>query len=372
MSFCPHYDAGRCASCTLIETPYDEQLLRKERTLEAQLAPFGPYRLDPSVASRPFGFRNKAKMVASDTKEGVVLGIDGMELIDCALYDAPIRDALRIVQTWLRELGIRAYDIPRKKGELKYVLLTRAEADGALMLRFVLRSHGVIPRLKKALPELYRALPALACVSVNIQPMHKAVIEGEEEIVLSGVDHLREVFNGVVLHVRPKSFFQTNPAVAAELYKTAAEWVDALQPQSLWDLFCGVGGFALHCADDGRKVLGVELEPEAIASAEAATREMGLQNVAFKALDIAGFSKASEGAPQCIIVNPPRRGLGEQLCAWLEALLPGQIIYSSCNSATLAKDLVLLKHYRLERVQLFDMFPHTEHFETLVLLQRCD
>jgi len=370
MSLCAHFDAGRCSSCALIETPYGDQLRHKVQLLEQQLAPFGPCRLDAPVPSEPFGFRNKAKMVAAETGNGLVLGINGVELIDCALYDAAFQRALENIQTWLRALGIRAYDLATRKGELKYVLLTRAVVDGALMLRFVLRSHGVIPRLKKALPELHRALPALACVSVNIQPVHKAVIEGDEEIILSDADHIAEVFNGITLHIRPKSFFQTNPAVAAVLYKTAAAWVDALEVESLWDLFCGVGGFALHCADGERKVLGVELEPEAIASARAAADEMRLRNVTFEALDIAGFSRASQGVPQCLIVNPPRRGLGDALCAWLEALQPEYIIYSSCNSVTLAKDLARLQHYRLERVQLFDMFPHTEHFETLVFLHR--
>lgn len=370
MSLCVHYDLGRCRSCTQIERAYDEQLLDKEQTLTKQLTPFEPYRLDPSVPSKTTGFRNKAKMVASPAREGLVLGLEGIELTDCLLYDEAIQSALSLIQAWLRDLGIRAYDLKSKKGELKFVLLTHSTLDGALMLRFVLRTHGIIPRIKKGLQSLYRVLPALECVSVNIQSEHKAIIEGDEEIILSSSDYIRERLNDVIMHVRPKSFFQTNPEVAAALYKRASSWVDALQAQTLWDLFCGVGGFALHCADGKRNVLGVELEPEAIASAKAAAEDMGLTNIRFEALDIAGFSKTSEGVPECLIVNPPRRGLGKELCEWLEGLLPQHIIYSSCNSTTLAKDLAILKSYRLEQVQLFDMFPHTEHFETLVLLRR--
>jgi 23S rRNA (uracil747-C5)-methyltransferase len=370
MSLCHHFDTGRCRSCTLIETPYEMQLKQKEETLKAQLALFEPYRFEPSFPSEPTGFRNKAKMVASPGKKGLVLGFGGMELIDCALYHKAIQEALEVIQRWLRELSIRAYDLQSRKGELKFVLLTRATVDGALMLRFVLRSHGVIPRLKKGLDALYEKLPALRCVSVNIQPEHKAVIEGDEEIILGSEDHLREVLGGITLHIRPKSFFQTNPGVAAALYQHAAAWVDEVDPKSVWDLFCGVGGFALHCADGKRKVLGVELEPEAIASAKAAAQEMQLENIDFKALDINAFSSEADEAPQCLIVNPPRRGLGNALCTWIETVLPEQVIYSSCNSETLVKDIERLKHYRPERVRLFDMFAHTGHFETLVLLRR--
>jgi 23S rRNA (uracil747-C5)-methyltransferase len=197
-----------------------------------------------------------------------------------------------------------------------------------------------------------------------------AILEGEEEIFLTEAQRLEERFNGISLYIRPKSFFQTNPTVAEKLYRTAAEWAGETNPQRLWDLFCGVGGFALHCAAPGREITGIEIEPEAIACARDSAQTLGFEGLRFESLDAATFSATAGAAPDVLIVNPPRRGLGEQLCRWLERISPERILYSSCNAASLAKDLEYLSGYRPGRVQLFDMFPHTPHYEVLVELRR--
>ncbi len=241
---------------------------------------------------------------------------------------------------------------------------------GEFMLRFVLRSKDAIARIERELPALLTAFPAIKVVSVNLQPVHMARLEGEEEIFLTEATRLEEVFNGVPLFIRPKSFFQTNPEVAASLYATAANWVDELAPQSLWDLFCGVGGFGLHCASADLPVTGIEIEAEAIDCAKTSARALALENLSFAALDSTDFAKGQQAAqvPEVIIVNPPRRGIGEALCHSLSEFAPRAILYSSCNPETLAKDLALISGYRIARVQLFDMFPHSDHFEVLCLL----
>ena len=140
----------------------------------------------------------------------------------------------------------------------------------------------------------------------------------------------------------------------------------------IWDLFCGVGGFALHCAAPNRDIIGIEIEPEAIACAKQSAKQIGFDNLRFQALDAMSFTAEINGVADVIIVNPPRRGLGEQLCQWLENIASGRILYSSCNAQSLARDLEYLQHYQVKRVQLFDMFPHTAHFETLVELVKKD
>lgn len=136
----------------------------------------------------------------------------------------------------------------------------------------------------------------------------------------------------------------------------------------MWDLFCGVGGFALHCVSPETDVTGIEIEPEAIASAQRSAQAMGITNLDFAALDSTGFSMEHDTAPELVLVNPPRRGIGEQLCQQLSHFAPKHIIYSSCNPETLAIDIQRLEGYELEKVQWFDMFPHTDHAEVLVLL----
>ncbi|MBD3809437.1 MAG: 23S rRNA (uracil(747)-C(5))-methyltransferase RlmC [Sulfuricurvum sp.] len=371
MSFCPYFDTHQCRSCSWIDYYYAEQLKLKNDHLHTLLDPYAPRDwLKPATSSLK-GFRNKAKMVATPTIDGVVLGLsEEVNLIECPLYDPSMQKVLHTVQEWLRELKIKGYDLKKRKGELKYVLLTRSKWSGTMMLRFVLRSHGIIGRLKKGLDDLLKRSPELKVVTANIQPVHMAILEGDEEIFFTEARRLEERFNGVPLFIRPKSFFQTNPEVAEKLYRTASEWADESKPKILWDLFCGVGGFALHCAAPDRHIVGIEIEAEAIACARDSAAQLEMQTVRFESLDAATFSATAGEKPDLIIVNPPRRGLGEQICKWLTRVGSERILYSSCNAMSLAKDLESLSRYSLKRVQLFDMFPHTAHYEVLVELVR--
>ncbi len=277
---------------------------------------------------------------------------------------------LDYLQDWIRTSGIPPYNKAKKKGELKFILLTRAAHTGEFMLRFVMRSREALPRVNANLARLRDAFPAIRVVSVNLQPVHMARLEGDEEIYLTEEQHLIERFNDVPLVVRPKSFFQTNPDIAAKLYATAREWVKEIAPARMWDLFCGVGGFALHCAPVAGAVTGIEIEPEAIASAKRSAAEIGISNLDFDALDSAAFSLCHDTAPDLVLVNPPRRGLGQTLVTQLAQLSPKHIIYSSCNPDTLRSDLDGFDGYAVKRLQWFDMFPHTRHAEVMVLLEK--
>ena len=313
-------------------------------------------------------------MVVTGSIDAPLLGIvneqgQGTDLQQCPLYPEPFRPLFDALQRFIKTAALEPYDIAHRRGELKYLLINRSQCDGSVMLRFVLRSRSRLDAIRKFLPDLLTERPELKVVSVNLQPVHMAVLEGEQEIVLTHQQALREQLNQVPLYLRPKGFFQTNPAVAAALYRTAAQWSAALPIRSLWDLFCGVGGFGLHCVRDGVSLVGIEREAEAIACAEQSAREMGLTQVRFAALDASGFVAGESQAPDLVLVNPPRRGIGPALCQWLQRTAPQFLIYSSCNAESLARDLVLLPDYQLRRVQLFDMFPHTSHYETLTLLQ---
>jgi 23S rRNA (uracil747-C5)-methyltransferase len=423
---CDHFDAGRCHSCTLLQVAYPTQVREKEEHVAALLAAYDDVTWLPPVTSRESGFRNKAKMVVSGTAEAPVLGIlgaaggpfagRGIDLTDCPLYPPALQAAFPVLGELVTRAALRPYDLspdgpdggaarrrrretPReaaRRGELKHVLVTLSP-DGDLMVRLVLRSQEPVARLRKHLPWLLDALPRLAVVSVNIQPAHAAVLEGELEIVLTERETLPMRLDGITLHLRPQSFFQTNTDVAAALYRQAREWVDEAAPASLWDLYCGVGGFALHCAAPGRAVTGIEISAEAIASATTTASELAslpvgavvgghdagwwreaMRDVTFAAGDATavvprgGWAAADQApdTPEMVIVNPPRRGIGPDLARWLEASDVGHVLYSSCNATTLAKDLAEMPSLRPRRARLLDMFPQTSHYEVLVLLER--
>lgn len=370
---CDKYQAGECRSCQWLGLPVEQQLTLKQANLEALLPSFNSFAFQPVVASPQQKFRNKAKMVVSGSVEKPILGIvnsqgKAVNLTNCPLYTDDFLPVFEVMKPFIARAGLTPYNIERKRGELKYLLLTQSQHSGQFMLRFVLRSEKKLEQLKNSLPWLTQQLPQLAVITVNIQPIHMAILEGEQEIVLTKQQVLREEFNQVPLFIRPHSFFQTNPVVAAKLYQTAREWVRELNVSSLWDLFCGVGGFGLHCANKQTKLTGIEISQPAIDCAKQSAKELGLQHVEFQALDSTKFATNKDEIPQLVLVNPPRRGIGEALCEYLSAMQPEYILYSSCNAQSMAKDFERLAGYQVVKVQLFDMFPHTAHYEVIALL----
>jgi 23S rRNA (uracil747-C5)-methyltransferase len=365
---CDHFDAGRCRSCTWLPRPYDEQLAAKQELVAGLLAAERQLTWLPPVASTESGFRNKAKMVVTGTVTEPALGIlgegaAGVDLRDCGLHAEPIRDALPVLAEFITRAALTPYELASRRGELKFVLVT-ANPAGELMVRFVSRSQEPVTRIRKHLPWLSERL-TLAVASVNVQPEHKAVVEGELEIVLTERQTLTVRVNEHELLLRPQSFFQTNTAIAAALYREARDWTGDLDPGTIWDLYCGVGGFARHLAGPGRSVVGVESSAEAVAAAQ-----QGAPEVRFVAGDAAGWATGQDEVADLVVVNPPRRGIGIELAGWLETSGVPHLLYSSCNPLTLARDLAAMPSLRPRRGRLFDMFPQTAHAEVLLWCER--
>ena len=367
---CGYFDRGECRSCTLMGIPRARQLADKEA--RARRAVPGETRWLPTFAGPEAAFRNKAKMVIGGTAEAPTLGIldaerRGVDLSGCGITAEGLRAAFPAIKAFIGSAGLAPYDVASRRGELKHVLLTEAP-DGSLMARFVLRSTEALPRIRKRLPELRAALPRLTVATANILPAHVALLEGDEEHVLTTNDALTMRVGALDLGLPPRSFFQTNTAVAAALYRQARAWADQLRPPpaTVWDLYCGIGGFALSLAGEGRVVTGVETSAEAVAAANG----VGAPGARFVAADATGWAREQGAVPELVVVNPPRRGLGPELADWLESSGVPTAIYSSCNPDTLARDLERMPSLRAREARVFDMFPQTEHLEVMVLLER--
>ena len=429
---CQLHDASLCRSCPNLDLSLAQQLQLKQSAVQATLA--GQVEtaawLEP-FASAPSHFRNKAKLAVSGTTHAPVLGLvdrfdNGTDLTSCPLHVNEIKAALAPLTRAITRMGLQPYSIVKRRGELKHVLIT-ASANGQLMVRFVLRSTAQLPAIRKGAPRLQSELPGLRVLSVNIQPRPAAILEGEREIILSQDStldmplYLPELGgDGVVVNNKksvlplvlpPQSFFQTNSDVAAGLYAQARAWVrdyagggvltgaeaeregaggqagvltgesgaggaypDAIQSsQSIWDLYCGVGGFALALAQPGAQVLGVEVSAPAIDGARAAAAQLSLTSpqVRFEAGDASVLDASGQvyghDKPDLLVINPPRRGIGELAASIEDSGIP-RVLYSSCNPASLTKDLEVMSSYRVRRARLFDMFPHTNHAEVLVEL----
>lgn len=374
---CHYYQAGACRSCTLIQTPYSQQLASKQEKAQQLLAPWPSVSWHPPVASAQEDFRNKAKLVVTGSSQQPKLGIlgpkfEGQDLRDCPLYTPQIRQAIPVLEELIRRAKLTPYSVAQKKGELKNILVTSSDR-GQLMVRFVLRSKKLLVAIRSQLDWLQGQLPQLEVVSINLLREHVALVEGPEEIILTQAKTLPMQVGGLTLHLRPQSFFQTNTAIASALYQRGASWVKQATPASLWDLYCGVGGFALFAAQQlgpDSRVTGIEISTEAIASAQRTVAEAGLSGIDFIAQDATSYALESGQVPQMLVMNPPRRGIGQQLAQWVETSGIEQVVYSSCNVESFAKDLAAMPSYRPVEGQVMDMFPHSSHFEAIFRLER--
>jgi 23S rRNA (uracil747-C5)-methyltransferase len=386
---CGYFDRGECRSCTLIETPYVQQVSDKESWCRNILAEAALQVWLPTFAGRMAEFRNRAKLAVGGAAGRVTLGIldgefHGVDLRGCGIQAPTIRAVIPVLANFLDATGLEPYQVSARRGELKFVHVTAAPS-GDLMIRFVVRTQHGLDVIRSRRSALFEAVPTATVVSVNLLPEHKAVLEGSREKMLRG-ESLRMNLDRVDLHLRPQSFFQTNTTVAIGLYNQVAEWVDSVGSENLWDLYCGVGGFALYCATPSkqasggsRRVTGVEVSEQAIESAKISAAELGI-GAGFLAGDATEFAEEHLGGgpddsarlerPDCVIVNPPRRGIGARLSAALEDSGVEHIVYSSCNPVSLAKDLARMPSYVVEQARIFDMFPHTKHLEVAVLLRR--
>ncbi len=368
MSGCRHFDAGRCRSCSLLNIPLEQQHLDKNARLQS-ITGLVPEAL---FAGPAWHFRDKIKLTVTGSVEHPVIGLlqedlsSAVELLDCPVQAESLNTELPALKDFITRWRLTPYDILQRTGELKGLILSHSPTTGERMIRFVLRSKESLDRVRQGLPEL----TAFKVVSVNLQPIPHALLEGPEEIILSQQQTLLHRANTIDLHFSPQSFMQTNSVVAQHLYATAVEWLTPWRQEKVLDLFCGVGGFALHLAQAGHQVHGVEINAAAVENA----------NMSARTLDLAALFTASAAEkisalwekwdPQIVVVNPPRRGLGSSL-ELIQQKRPAVLLYSSCSHESLGADLNALgSSYFASRTKIFDMFPNTHHFESLTLLVR--
>ena len=370
-TFCSYYNENKCKSCDLIESSYSEQITLKQDVLSRSLQGLKVPEFLTPVTSGQTHFRNKAKLVVSGTLEDPVIGILGSELLDCPLHLQKINELLPALKAFISTAKLVPYDISQRTGELKGLILFHGEATNETYLRFVLRSKEAIDRIKKHLPSFQSAFPHLKCISINIQPIPQAILEGEEEIFLTERTSILHRLGDITFRLGPRAFVQTNQVVASTLYRTAANWIEEANLKKFVELYCGQGAFSFFAAPYVESGLGIEINEDAINVANETAKEFKLTQLNFKSADAASVGElVKQFSPEVILVNPPRRGLDKAINVLLDNK-PEVIIYSSCSHETLARDLKELKNnYCISKIQIFDMFPNSSHFETLVELKR--
>ncbi len=368
-----------CLGCPLVSMQYQGQLQFKQQRVEQALSaliPAGSFSVLPILpAVDTLGYRTSAKLVFARKREKLFLGLyrrgshEVVDIAECPVHHPLINRIATIVRNDVARQQVSVYNPRHQRGLLRYLLIRVSPANDRALVTFVChdRDYQELPKLAK---KLVKKVPEVIGVHQNINSSSGNVIIGNESIKLLGHPDLIEQVGDIRLHIAPESFFQVNTRQAARMYALISDWAALGGKETLVDLFCGIGGIALSLAKGARSVIGIEVVPEAVRNAKANAALNQLNNCRFIAGDATAELERLAITPDLVTVNPPRKGCGVELIRHLLKLRPAQIIYVSCDPATLAIDLKQLLDggYRIKRLQPVDMFPQTAHIETLVQL----
>ena len=382
--------ARQCGGCQLQAMSYEEQLKFKERKVMNNLIRIGKFAEDeihmlPIMGmEEPWRYRNKAQFPFGKDKDGnVIAGFYAgrthaiVEAEDCLLGVEENREILDIVKRFMKEMKIEPYDELSHKGLVRHVLIRKGFKTGEIMVCLVINGNK-LPG-KERLVEMLTGgdgVKGMTSISYSVNQEKTNVIMGKEIVNLYGPGYITDYIGNVKYQISPLSFYQVNPVQTERLYGTALEYAGLTGNEIVWDLYCGIGTISLFLAQKAQKVYGVEIVSQAIKDARRNAEINGIHNAEFF------VGKAEEVLPEqfekkhvhadVIVVDPPRKGCDAVCLDTILKMRPERVVYVSCDSATLARDLRYLADggYVVERGKCCDMFPGTVHVETVVELSR--
>ena len=399
----------RCGGCQIQTLAYEAQLAFKENKVRNDLMRIGDISEDildsafePVIGmDDPIRYRNKAQYPVGIDRDGnIVAGFYAgrthsiIPCTDCMLSPEENSTILGIILDHMKEYGIRPYDEVTGSGTVRHVLIRKGFTTGQIMVCLVIchdmkRSQGhergrdpeaggtgeYISGQDTLIKELCR-LPGMTSICVSVNNEKTNVIMGGEIHVLWGSDTIKDVLLGMEFMISPLSFYHVNPVMVEKLYSTAIGYADLSGSEEVYDICCGIGTISLCMAGQAKIVHGLEIVPEAIADAKKNAALNNITNADFICAAAEEYlpKHKNEIKADVIILDPPRKGMDEAALEVVAGAAPSRIVYVSCDSATLARDLnYLTAHgYGIKRIRCVDMFPHTVHVETAVLLQRSD
>lgn len=377
--------ARQCGGCQLQALSYEQQLVFKTNKVKGHLERIGGFTdipMEPIIGmDELFHYRNKAQFPVGRNKEGkIVTGFYAgrthniIENRDCALGVAENKEVLDRVIAHMEKYGIEPYNEATGKGLVRHVLIRYGYFTKEVMVCLILNGNK-IPKeelLVKSLCEI----PGMTSITINVNKKHSNVILGEEIRLLWGQEYITDRIGDISYQISPLSFYQVNPMQTQKLYAKALEYADLHGEETVWDLYCGIGTISLFLAQKAKFVRGVEIVPAAIENAKENAKLNGLENTEFfvgKAEEVLPREYKKNGVyADVIVVDPPRKGCDETLLETMVEMNPDRIVYVSCDSATLARDLKYLceRGYELRKVCPVDQFGMTVHVETVVLLSK--
>ena len=375
--------ARQCGGCQLQAMTYEAQLDFKAKKVWNHLIRIGGITdlAKPEIMGMddPWRYRNKAQFPFGTDKEGnPVTGFYAarshniIPCTECWLGVEENKVILEKILDHLKTYHISTYDEVSGKGLLRHVLIRKGFTTGEVMVCLILNGR-TMPKLTELVNSL-REVPGMTSITINVNTKNTNVIMGTEMISVWGQDYITDYIGNIKYQISPLSFYQVNPVQTKKLYETALEYADLKGNETVWDLYCGIGTISLFLAQKAGKVYGVEIVPQAIDDARQNAKLNGIKNAEFfvgKAEEVLPEKYEKEGIyADVIVVDPPRKGCDTAALETMVKMKPERIVYVSCDSATLARDVKWLgeRGYEVKKVKACDMFPGTVHVETVVLL----
>ena len=375
--------SSKCGGCSFRNVSYDEELRYKRGRVQDALERIG--KLDIEVeeiigADNCSHYRNKAQYPVSICDGELFAGFyaykshriicnDG-----CALQPKEFKAGLEAFKIWVKKANVTSYDENTGKGLLRHIFFRKGFATGDIMACAVINGTS-IPQSELLVSLLKERLDGLKSVVININREKSNVILGKESKTVWGDDYISDILLGKKFVISPNSFYQVNHDQCERLYAKAREYANLCENEILLDLYCGVGTIGLTMADSVKRLIGVEIIPQAIENAKINARLNNVDNAQFICADAPTAAKRLEKegiSPNVIILDPPRKGCDAVLFDTVCQMSPERIVYVSCDSSTLARDLKILdeKGYKTKRVCAVDMFPRTPHVEAVALIEK--
>jgi len=378
---CPHF--SKCGGCDTWHMSYEEELRFKLNKVNNALTHIGKQTLtaDEIIGSDSiFAYRNKGILAVDTVDNKIRAGFYRQrthELIpaeDCLIQNELCRKAAHCITAFMEKHGIAAYDENTGKGAVRHIFCRKAHY-GTDALVCIVSAKGFGTNTSALVDELRKACPELSGIVLNINKNRGNTVLAGDFYTLWGKAEMSDTLCGIKFEIAPQAFYQINPPQAEKLYMKALEYAKVGKNDTVLDLYCGAGTISLCLAREAGKVIGAEIVPEAILNAGENAKRNGIENAEFICADAgdAAAQFAERGIkPRVIVVDPPRKGMGEAAVQAVASMNPERIVYVSCNCATLARDILRFNElgYTLDKVTAVDMFPRTCHVECVACLRK--
>lgn len=368
----------KCGGCQLQQCGYDKQLQNKQKQVNTLLS---KYCIVENIIGmeNPYYYRNKVHAVFDTDKKGNIIsgvyeaGTHNVVKVDnCLIEDQQADKIIVTIRVMLKSFKIKTYNEDTGVGLFRHILIRTGHKSGEIMVVLVLSSH-IFPSKNNFIKALLKAHPEITTIVMNVNNKKTSMVLGEREQVLYGKGYIEDTLCGMIFRISPKSFYQVNPVQTEILYDKAIELASLKGNETIIDAYCGIGTIGLIASNHVKKVIGVELNRDAVKDAITNAKRNKIKNVYFYNYDAGEFMNQMAKEKQTVDVvfmDPPRSGSTEQFLNFMCAMNPKKVVYISCNPVTLERDLSYLikRGYKAITAIPVDMFPGTEHVETVVLL----